>query len=58
MPSEYPVSKQVRLLDTSMPAELFAAMAWSSDLYAALLDPALWRESLTPTPAPRTSRWL
>ena len=46
MPSEYPVSKQVRLLDTSMSAELFAAMAWSSDLCAALLDPALWRESL------------
>jgi hypothetical protein len=46
MPSEYPVSKQVRLLDTSMPAEPFAGMAWSSGLCAALLDPTLWHESL------------
>src|SRR5688572_2922848 len=46
MPSEDPASKQVRLLNTSMPAERFAAMAWSSGLYKALLDPTLWRDSL------------
>ena len=46
MPSEDPASKQVRILDTSTPAELSAAMAWSSGLGAALLDPTLWRESL------------
>ena len=46
MPSEYPTPDPARIRDHRTPAEPLAGMTWPAALHAALLDPALWRESL------------